>query len=449
MKFGKFPFLLFTSMQVAQSTGIFCGDSVPSDCVHSFLNDDGTTCCQENLAYQKPTDQSSTRHGGVSSKAVDRNRDPNFNGGSVTHTNIGGGPSSIGVDGETSSFNWWKVDLQEEFIIDYIDIYNRMDCCSDRLSNAQIVLFDSQVQWVATETYGSTTGKDVIAVSFLESNPVARFVIIYVPGDQPLSLAEVEVFGRNPVTSTPTPEPINPNTVAPTSSPTQLFASSMDDMVEYHLHEGAMLLLDFLELPEHHAPNFVEEVFSMNDEEFATMEITDFPAIHLIDGKLEELNENIGFQTQSVSNSVSPCVIAAGFLVSDVVSLFLSLLGIAGSSTEIEGEAIKLIANDPTFLAQVAESVQGFSTANGLERAKAIFRVGTLLWNSGTITRSIIQAISHMPWYQKARFIATATATLISWFATESFALVAQIVLALTNLPSLVENAIDVTHECS
>ena len=47
-----------------------------------------------------------------------------FRSGSVTHT--------------ASANAWWKVTLKERSYISYIDIYNRMDCCQERLKNARV-----------------------------------------------------------------------------------------------------------------------------------------------------------------------------------------------------------------------------------------------------------------------------------------------------------------------
>jgi type IV pilus assembly protein PilY1 len=78
-----------------------------------------------DLASGKPTSQSSTDFGGVSSRAVDGNRDGIFNNNSVTHTT-------------TQYQPWWQVDLGTSSQISRIRIFNRTDCCEDRLANFYI-----------------------------------------------------------------------------------------------------------------------------------------------------------------------------------------------------------------------------------------------------------------------------------------------------------------------
>jgi type IV pilus assembly protein PilY1 len=78
-----------------------------------------------DLAAGRPTSQSSTNYGGVDSRAVDGNRDGVFANNSVTHTNSEYRP-------------WWQVDLGASSQISRIRIFNRTDCCEDRLTNFYI-----------------------------------------------------------------------------------------------------------------------------------------------------------------------------------------------------------------------------------------------------------------------------------------------------------------------
>ena len=33
---------------------------------------------------------------------------------------------------------WWEVDLEDVYKIEYIEIYGRTDCCSERLAGAKV-----------------------------------------------------------------------------------------------------------------------------------------------------------------------------------------------------------------------------------------------------------------------------------------------------------------------
>ena len=80
---------------------------------------------QENLAYNKPTDQSSTDAGGNSNRAVDGKIITNYHSGSCTHT-------------QTENSPWWRVDLGRVELVSEVYVVNRGDCCGARLSSFEI-----------------------------------------------------------------------------------------------------------------------------------------------------------------------------------------------------------------------------------------------------------------------------------------------------------------------
>jgi hypothetical protein len=81
----------------------------------------------DNVALGKTASQSSTAYSnsGAASLAVDGNTSGKYANGSVTHT-------------ESDSYNWWLVDLGADTEIAEIRIYNRTDCCTTRLNDAQV-----------------------------------------------------------------------------------------------------------------------------------------------------------------------------------------------------------------------------------------------------------------------------------------------------------------------
>ena len=64
------------------------------------------------MAAGKPTSQSSTGHGGSSSRAVDGNDDTSWGSSSCTHTNSESNP-------------WWRVDLEQELAVETVTLTNR------------------------------------------------------------------------------------------------------------------------------------------------------------------------------------------------------------------------------------------------------------------------------------------------------------------------------------
>jgi len=127
-----------------------------------------------NLAKGKPTSQSSTDHRGSSSHAVDGNKAQNWGGLSCTHT--------------AKSNSWWKVDLQSENAIEKVIVWNRSDCCSNRLNEATVLVDDKECGKLTGSTSAQTvqcngkTGKTVKIAMLARSDW--------------LTLCEVEVYQR-------------------------------------------------------------------------------------------------------------------------------------------------------------------------------------------------------------------------------------------------------------
>lgn len=139
-----------------------------------------------NVAQGKSASQSSTDFGGVASRAVDGNTSGVFNAGSVTHT-------------LTQSNPWWKVDLGTDNFVMSVDIFNRTDCCGDRLGGSVVDLLDKNGVVLATKNLSTAASQ---SVSFIPGFH-ARSVRIRKVGTGVLSLAEVRVLAPSAQTSGP------------------------------------------------------------------------------------------------------------------------------------------------------------------------------------------------------------------------------------------------------
>lgn len=144
-----------------------------------------------NLALGKTAEQSSTAHGGSASRAVDGNTSGVWNQGSVTHT--------------TNSYRpWWQVRLGQNSEIGQIVIWNRTNCCSSRLSNFDVFVYNDNGNQVYKTTITSTPSP---SVTINTGGVIGSRVRIKLKGTNPLSLAEVQVFGEDNGTPPPPPPP--------------------------------------------------------------------------------------------------------------------------------------------------------------------------------------------------------------------------------------------------
>lgn len=143
----------------------------------------------DNLALNQSATQSSTGYGGVASRAVDGNTSGSWGNGSVTHTN-------------NENQSWWQVDLGASAMIQAVKLYNRTDCCSERLSNYSVFVSDVPFESESVEAIRTQAG--VSEYSFTSApNPTelisvirsGRYVRVQLHNSGFLSLAEVQVFG--------------------------------------------------------------------------------------------------------------------------------------------------------------------------------------------------------------------------------------------------------------
>ncbi|QQL43724.1 PA14 domain-containing protein [Sulfuriroseicoccus oceanibius] len=135
--------------------------------------------------------QGSTGWGGTADRAIDGNRDGNFWNGSVSHTNT-----------SNLADAWWQVDLGQERLIDRVVIWNRTDNYTNQLSNYRVSVLDGNGAVVASQDFhaesGYTGAREHWELGTAVTGSVVRVEMLGANrrGNYHLSMAEVEVFGR-------------------------------------------------------------------------------------------------------------------------------------------------------------------------------------------------------------------------------------------------------------
>ncbi|NAS12260.1 T9SS type B sorting domain-containing protein [Poritiphilus flavus] len=156
---------------------------------------------QNNLALGGTVTMSSTISGGAGSNAVDNDTNGNFANGSVAQTNT------------ATTNEWVSLDLGSNQYLDEIVLWNRTDCCSDRLSNAYLMvsenpfpastnLDDALANAKYAFQFGNTTGQTEIR-TFIGTQ--ARYIRVQKSGNNingdALSIAEIQAI-QNAVCNT-------------------------------------------------------------------------------------------------------------------------------------------------------------------------------------------------------------------------------------------------------
>ena len=134
--------------------------------------------------------QSTTASGGVASRAIDNNTNGLWTSNSVTHT-------------DSSSANWWEVQLDQFSVIEQLNLYNRTDAGTEsRLSNFRVTLWQGATQVYSSNhfTQGGTYAGASYFITDLNGTVADRVRIESLgtnsAGNRVISLAEVQVFGE-------------------------------------------------------------------------------------------------------------------------------------------------------------------------------------------------------------------------------------------------------------
>jgi hypothetical protein len=131
--------------------------------------------------------QSSTSSGGLPARAIDGNYNQNWGGGSITHT-----ASQAGA--------WWQADLGSIQNVTGVHLFNRGDCCAERLTNF-IVSTSNDPAFGSVLSSTTFPGQAASMEKILLPPSDARYVRVQLVGTNVLSLAEVDVFSAGPVGS--------------------------------------------------------------------------------------------------------------------------------------------------------------------------------------------------------------------------------------------------------
>jgi hypothetical protein len=146
----------------------------------------------ENLALNRPSWQSSTVWDAPASRVNDGNTSGNFWDGSVSHTDYG----FTWVLPEASG-QWWYVNLGSERIVNAVNIFNRTDCCSERLSHYKIFAWDSSAYvWRVISDQSAADTTNVPVLNHPINNVKTQYVMVAKTDENHLQLAEVQVMGN-------------------------------------------------------------------------------------------------------------------------------------------------------------------------------------------------------------------------------------------------------------
>jgi hypothetical protein len=140
----------------------------------------------QNLALGKPARQSSVSDFSFANRANDGDINGRSDAGSISLT-------------EADNQAYWEVDLGKNYLIEQVKLFNRTDCCQDRLNNFNIWV-TPRIREDVTSKIGpfAENEKKFDGPSKIFTNKkIGRYVRVELNERNNLNLAEVQVFGSD------------------------------------------------------------------------------------------------------------------------------------------------------------------------------------------------------------------------------------------------------------
>jgi hypothetical protein len=134
------------------------------------------------ISRGKYASQSSVGWNGVPNLANDGLYSQNYDDKTCSHTNLEKNP-------------WWKIDLGATYNVESVKVWNRADCCGERLSSLVVHISSDDENWQQVGTLGQPAVNG--AVYSIPIQGTGRYVRLILGKDTPdyLQLCEVEVYG--------------------------------------------------------------------------------------------------------------------------------------------------------------------------------------------------------------------------------------------------------------
>ena len=197
-----------------------------------------------NLALGRPAFQSTTYPGSSgAAAAVDGITNGNYFNQSVTAT-----------ISDSDANPWWQVDLGTSATVQSVVIWNRTDCCAERLSNYWV--FVSDTPFDANDTPASLQNRPGTFAGFQAAPPqpsttinvghAGRYVRVQLSNPGYLSLAEVQVLGSGPPPPPSTDLALGkPATESSTYFGSPAAAAAADGLTDGNFYDGSVTATNY------------------------------------------------------------------------------------------------------------------------------------------------------------------------------------------------------------
>jgi hypothetical protein len=160
------------------------------------LTTGGSTNVPVNVALGTSPTQSTTLANSPAARAVDGSTEGDWYSESVSHT-------------DTAANSWWQDDLGSSRFISTINVWNRRDCCGDRLDDFWVFVSDNPFTSTNLATTIAQSGVQGTHITTQAGSPTTidigrtgRYVRVQLNNTDYLALSEVQVYADPPASTT-------------------------------------------------------------------------------------------------------------------------------------------------------------------------------------------------------------------------------------------------------
>jgi hypothetical protein len=146
---------------------------------------------------------------------------------------------------------------------------------------------------------------------------------------------------------------------------------------------------------------------------------------------------------------VSDCAIAVGVVVFDTVLLAFGAAAVGKTATRAAATAMAEAVAPAMNALETIIARMGAPNASYWDKAVGFYKILSAIWDAGCFGAVLDAFLGALSWWEGVAYGIVGVATVVAIFATDGLALIAEIVLLLAGVVSLLVDIVDAVNKCS
>lgn len=148
-------------------------------------------------------------------------------------------------------------------------------------------------------------------------------------------------------------------------------------------------------------------------------------------------------------SSLSPCQMAVGYVVFDVVCLAVGAVGLRATVNARTIEAIARAATPALSRIEIIIAEMAVAGATKTDQAFGVFRILSAIYSGGCLGAVVSAFTDSLTWWDMILYGVTAIATIVATLATDGVAFVAEVVVLLATFGFVASDTVKAVQTCS